>query len=81
MSIQAQLDRIETQNKRIERQLEVLARPKPVWVPASTIIDLTGWDKNKMFTARKNETIKYKQRAGSFLYDLTSLHPTLIKNK
>lgn len=64
---------------RIERKLD---KPKPKWVPAFVITDLTGWNSSKMRTARNHDLIEYKSDGKSgYLYNLSSLHPYLIKKQ
>lgn len=64
----------------MERKIDALAKPKPSWVKASTILELTRWNAVQLRAARINDTIKYKELSGRiFLYDLNSLHPYLIK--
>lgn len=66
--------------RRIETLLNLMRKPKPSWVPAATIIELTGWSSSQMATARKNDTLTYKiTKTGGYLYDLNSVHPLLVK--
>lgn len=72
---------IEATLQRIERKLDRLSNPKPKWVRASIITELTGWNNQKMRSARINDLIVYKKEENSYWYDLNSLHPLLIKKK
>lgn len=52
----------------------------PYWVKASWIMDVTGWDKEKMRRAREQKIVLTKgDKCNGILYDLNSIHPLLIK--
>lgn len=72
---------IERRLQRIERILEEVLRPKPQWVKARVITDLTGWDNQKMRQARNGGVVKWKKGKDGIWYDLNSLHPHLIKKQ
>lgn len=53
---------------------------KCYWVKASWIMEVTGWDKEKMRQAREQNVVITKgDKATGILYDLNSIHPLLIK--
>jgi len=52
---------------------------KPRWLPASWIMEATGWDKEKMRRARAQGVVDFKKVDGSYLYNLYSIHPALLK--
>lgn len=72
---------LEAQLQRIERKLDQLNNPKPKWVKSTVIIELTGWNKDRMASARNNNELTWKKDSTGFWYDLNSLHPYLVKVK
>lgn len=53
---------------------------RPYWVKATWIMEVTGWDKEKMRQAREQKVVITKgDRCSGILYDLNSIHPLLIK--
>lgn len=55
---------------------------KPYWVKAEIIQQVTGWDREGMRKARRNDYVKWKHNKGEgFWYDLNSVHPLLIKQR
>lgn len=71
---------VETRLARLERELKALKGPQQKWVKSSVIIELTGWNKEKMRSARDNGLITWKTDDKGYWYDLNSLHPYLIKS-
>lgn len=67
--------------ERIERMVTDLRKEekKIQWVKASLIIQLTGWDRNRMERARKNGDIEYKRQNKSIWYNLNSLPKIFYK--
>lgn len=76
MSIETQILEIKSQTRQI---INLLNKPKPYWVKASTITELTSWDANKMRRAREQKLIEWKKTKEGFFYNLNSVHPYLIK--
>lgn len=72
---------VEATLQRLERKIDRLMNPKPKWVKASIITELTGWDNQAMRRARVHDLISYKKDANGYWYDLNSLHQLLIKKK
>lgn len=72
------LDRIERDNKRI---LALLAGEKKerTWVKASTIVKMTGWNKEQMRRMRDNGVVKFKHDKTGFWYDPASIPAIFIK--
>lgn len=76
----------ETQNyldrrlKAMERRILQSLAPKKEehWVRVSTIVKLTGWNKERLRRARNEGTVTYKRENGSFLYLLESVPQILI---
>lgn len=65
---------------RLERLVGMLVKEeiKPQWVKASTIISLTGWDRNRMERARKNGDIEFKKQNGIW-YNAKSIPQVFLK--
>lgn len=62
--------------------VKVPSSSKPYWVKASWIMDVTGWDKEKMRRAREQKVVISKgDKASGILYDLNSIHPQLFIKK
>lgn len=52
---------------------------RPRWIPASWIMEATGWDKEKMRRAREQGVVDFKRERGIYLYNINSIHPALLK--
>lgn len=67
---------------RLERLVGMLVKEdiKPQWVKASTVISLTGWDRNRMERARKNGDIEFKKQNGIW-YNLKTLPTIFLKTE
>lgn len=71
-----------TELARLEKKLDQVLRfvkRKPMWVKASVITRLTGWNKEQMRTARENGYVEYEKREDGIFYDLNTLHEKFIK--
>jgi hypothetical protein len=75
LELKRELDRI---NQKLTTLLQE-RRPKPCWVRAKIIMQLTGWNGEEMRQARENGYIQYKEENGLW-YDLESLPKVLIRN-
>lgn len=69
---------------KIERKLDRLTKlveqkQKPLWVKAAVITGLTGWNNEKMRSARENGYIDWKKDDAGFWYDLQTLSDKFIK--
>lgn len=54
---------------------------KETWVKASTVMELTGWDREAMRRARRNNFVKVKKEKGSSIYySLESIPTVFLKN-
>jgi hypothetical protein len=51
---------------------------RKIWIKASDVRKLTGWDKNKMHKARQLGWVKVKRDGGIF-YDLKSIPQEFLK--
>lgn len=67
--------------KAIIRRLDQYCKPKPHWVKATVITELTGWNSGKMLQARGNGSLVFKKEGNTYWYDLNQLNPLFIKNK
>lgn len=67
-------DKIESSKK---RHAKIKHNP---WVRVQWIIDLTGWDKHKLYDARKQGLIEYKKEGKEYFYNLESINPIFLKN-
>lgn len=69
--------------RKIDKALERLYRP--VWVKASVITGLTGWNFKKMQQARENGYIEWEERekdgVTQFWYNLHSLDSKFIQQR
>lgn len=67
---------------RLERLVGMLVKEeiKAQWVKASTVISLTGWDRNRMERARKNGDIEFKKQNGIW-YNVKSIPPVYLKKQ
>lgn len=74
------LDRIERDNKKILALLTGEKKEK-AWVKASTVVKLTGWNKEKMRQMRVNGIIKFKHDETGFWYDANSIPSIFIRNE
>ena len=73
--------------ERIERKLDLLLREKKTeeqkvtWVKVSTVMDLTGWDKDKVRRMVRDGLVVRKKENG-FWYMLESINQVfIIKNQ
>lgn len=69
---------------RINKKLNALAavQGKSTWVNYQWIIDLTGWDKEKLRQAREQRIVEFKDNGkGGYLYKLESIPELFIKQK
>lgn len=69
------LERLE----KLERIVDAWKQKKTTWVSVYEIKRLTGWDKERMRRARANGEIEVKKKKGQIRYNLSSIHPLLIK--
>lgn len=67
---------------RLEKKLRDIEKQKSVrrdWVKVTKVVQLTGWTKEQLRSARENEEIEYKKNAKGFFYNLSTLNPLLLK--
>ena len=68
----------------IERLLRDILKdqkvPKETWVKASTVMEMTGWDREEMRRARKNNFVKFKKdKENGLWYSVESIPKYFIK--
>lgn len=72
---------------RLERKIDMLIEKayRPLWVKATVITGLTGWNNEKMRQARENNQIEFEARekngVKTIWYNLNSLDSRFIKQK
>ena len=68
--------------KRIDEKLTTLLSqaPKKTWVGPGIITDLTGWDREGLRKARRNNVIETRSKDNRIEYYLESLPKVFIKN-
>ena len=77
---------LEALMKKIERldhklTLYLNDQKKETWVRVNLIQELTGWDRNGMIRARRNNLVKVrKNKQNGFEYCLESIPPMFLKN-
>lgn len=65
---------------RIERKIDALAKPKPFWVSASEIMEVTGWSTYQLEVKRKaNEKFWKVSPGGGYFYDINLIPDSLKK--
>lgn len=66
---------------KIERMLTELLKEKEkaVWIKSSQVMELTGWDKEKMRRMRDNGVIVHKHTDTGHWYDLNSIPKQFLK--
>lgn len=73
------LTTLEQRVERIERKLKDLERHSH-WAGVATVKKLTGWStKERLRRARENGEVLMKRKNGKILYDLNSIHPSILK--
>jgi hypothetical protein len=69
---------------KLQKQIKALVaiKDKSTWVSAHWVTDLTGWDKERLRTARDQNIIEHKRsEGGGWLYKLESIPQQFIKQK
>ena len=69
---------------RLHREIKALKKEqdKSTWVSVSWVLEITGWTKRKLQTAREQKIIEYKEsEGGGYLYKLESIPEIIIKQK
>jgi hypothetical protein len=66
---------------RLHREIKALtAQSKATWVGPSWIMQITGWSKRKLQSAREQGIVEFKQNeAGGLVYKLESIPEIFIK--
>lgn len=78
MSVEEKIDRL---SAKIDRLVKI-NKEKEVWVTATWIMGLTGWNANKMRKARDQNIIQFRENAaGGIEYLLNSLPEVFIKKQ
>lgn len=87
MNIEQEILEIKRSQQRIDSKLTALltrekSPTKETWVKVSFITDLTGWDREKMRTARETGIIRWRRSKETGIeYDLDSLNEKFIIKK
>jgi hypothetical protein len=77
-----ELQKIQKKLERIDKKLTVsFPEKRETWVKVSIITEITGWTAQKMFSARKNQVIKWKKTNTGFWYLLESVPTQLWKKE
>ncbi|HTE27055.1 hypothetical protein [Flavitalea sp.] len=69
--------------ERINKKLSLLIDQKntQTWVSVSWVVDLTGWDNQRMRMAREQGIVKFKKAdTGGYLYLIESIPKLFLKN-
>jgi hypothetical protein len=78
------IEEIGTRLLRAEKEIERLKRTasKPSkWVKVGAIQEVTGWNKERLRRARVNGEVEMRRRDGEIWYNISSIHPVMIKAK
>lgn len=66
----------------INRKLEKLSKPEPIWVNAEMIKGLTGLNDEGMRRLRKDNPSLWKlKKTGGYLYNISAIPQAMIKSK
>jgi len=74
--IKAQLDRIERMLRNQTKEAS-----KKTWLKAGRIMDLTGWNKERLRQMRDHGVIQWKKDENGFNYLLESIPDVFLKEK
>jgi len=68
---------------KLHKEIKALAgHQKSTWVSASWLMEITGWSKRKLQSAREQGIVEHKKsNGGGMLYKLESLPEIFIKQK
>lgn len=75
---------IKREFERLHREIKALKaeQNKATWVSAAWILEVTGWSKRRLQTAREQKIVEYKEsEGGGYLYKLESIPEIFIKQK
>lgn len=75
---------IKREFERLHREIKALkaGQDKATWVSAAWILEVTGWSKRRLQTAREQKIVEYKEsEGGGYLYKLESIPELFIKQK
>lgn len=75
---------IKREFERLHREIKALkaTQDKATWVTAAWILEVTGWTKRRLQTAREQKIVEYKDsQGGGYLYKLESIPEIFIKQK
>lgn len=75
---------IKREFERLHREIKALkaGQEKATWVSAAWILEVTGWTKRRLQTAREQKIVEYKEsQGGGYLYKLESIPEIFIKQK
>lgn len=75
---------IKREFEKLHREIKALkaGQDKATWVTAAWIIEVTGWTKRRLQTAREQKIVEYKEsEGGGYLYKLESIPELFIKQK
>jgi hypothetical protein len=77
-----QFRELEEKVLKLERKIKSWEPRKQTWVKSAVIIELTGWDRHGMRTAREHGYVKFKNKKQTgFWYLIQSIHPFFLKKK
>lgn len=75
---------IKREFEKLHREIKALkaGQDKATWVSAAWILEVTGWSKRRLQTAREQKIVEYKEsEGGGYLYKLESIPEIFIKQK
>lgn len=78
LAIAKRLDRIEAKLSVIMQERNVA---KETWVKVKMITDLTGWNNQQLYAARRNQVIRWRRDKTGFWYLLESIPDDFKKSK
>lgn len=74
---------IQREFERLHREIKSLkaAQEKTTWVPAEWVLEITGWTKRRLQTAREQGIVETKRHGQSYRYKLESIPELFIKKQ
>lgn len=69
--------------ERLHREIKSLkaTQEKTTWVPAEWVLEITGWTKRRLQTAREQGIVETKRHGQSYRYKLESIPEIFIKKQ
>ena len=72
---------IKREFERLHREIKALkaTQDKTTWVPAEWVLEITGWTKRRLQTAREQGIVQTKPEGRGYRYKLESIPEIFIK--